>query len=55
MGWSHGLLTAADRAAFTELSVFAGPFTLEAAQHVTGEQAPASVERLLSQCLPAVR
>jgi predicted ATPase len=51
IGWSHDLLTAADRAAFAELAVFAGPFTLEAAQHLTGEQAPASVERLLSRCL----
>jgi predicted ATPase/DNA-binding SARP family transcriptional activator len=51
IGWSHDLLTAADRAAFAELSVFAGPFTLEAAQHAAGAQAPASVERLLSRCL----
>jgi predicted ATPase/DNA-binding SARP family transcriptional activator len=51
IGWSHQLLTAADRAAFAELSVFAGPFTLEAARWVTGEQATGCVERLLSRCL----
>jgi predicted ATPase/DNA-binding SARP family transcriptional activator len=51
IGWSHQLLTAADRAVFAELSVFAGPFTLEAARWVTGGQAPGCVERLLSRCL----
>ena len=51
IGWSHDLLSAADRAAFAELAVFAGPFTLEAARQVAGEQAPACVERLLSRCL----
>jgi predicted ATPase/DNA-binding SARP family transcriptional activator len=51
IGWSHDLLAAPDRAAFAGLSVFAGPFTLEAARKVAGEQAPACVERLLSRCL----
>jgi predicted ATPase len=51
IGWSHDLLSAPDRAAFAGLSVFAGPFTLEAARRVAGEQAPACVERLLSRCL----
>jgi len=51
IGWSHDLLSAPDRAALAELSVFAGPFTLAAARQVAGEQAPGCAERLLSRCL----
>ena len=32
--WSHGLLTAEEQRVFRRLGVFAGSFTLEAAQHV---------------------
>ncbi len=53
IGWSHDRLAASDRAAFAGLSVFAGPFTLEAAGRAAGEQAPPCVERLLSRCLLA--
>ncbi len=35
--WSHGLLTAEEQRVFRRLGVFAGSFTLEAAQHVAGD------------------
>ena len=35
--WSHGLLTAEEQAVFRRLSVFAGTFTLEAAQQVAAD------------------
>lgn len=35
--WSHGLLSPAEQAVFRRLGVFAGGFTLEAAQHVAAD------------------
>jgi non-specific serine/threonine protein kinase len=37
--WSHGLLSMPQRAVFRRLGVFAGSFSLEAAQHVAGDDA----------------
>lgn len=37
LDWSHGLLGPAEQAVFRRLGVFAGGFTLEAAQHVAEE------------------
>jgi predicted ATPase/DNA-binding winged helix-turn-helix (wHTH) protein len=36
--WSHGLLTADEQTVFRRLAVFAGSFTLEAAQQVAGDE-----------------
>lgn len=51
IGWSHDLLPEPGRAALAQLSVFAGSFTLDAAQSVLGEDALVRVERLLARCL----
>jgi predicted ATPase len=36
--WSHGLLTTAEQAVLRRLGVFAGGFTLEAAQHIVADE-----------------
>jgi len=38
LDWSHDLLSAADRRVYRRLGVFAGGFTLEAAQQVAGDE-----------------
>jgi predicted ATPase len=45
--WSHDLLTEPEQRVFRRLSVFAGPFTLEAAESVAG---PADVVLRLVEC-----
>jgi predicted ATPase/DNA-binding CsgD family transcriptional regulator len=42
VAWSHDLLTPEEQALFRRLAVFAGGFTLEAAEHVTGGQTSVS-------------
>jgi predicted ATPase/DNA-binding SARP family transcriptional activator len=51
LDWSHDLLDGEERAAFRRLSVFAGGFTLEAAERVAagGDLKPASMLELLSR------
>ena len=51
LDWSHDLLDAEERAAFRRLSVFAGGFTLEAAERVAagGDIKPASMLELLTR------
>src|SRR6516225_7648597 len=51
LDWSHDMLEAEERAAFRRLSVFAGGFTLEAAERVAagGDIKPASMLELLSR------
>ena len=51
LDWSHDLLDAEERAAFRRLSVFAGGFTLEAAERVAvcGDIKPTSMLELLTR------
>jgi predicted ATPase/DNA-binding SARP family transcriptional activator len=51
LDWSHDLLDAEERAVFRRLSVFAGGFTLEAAERVAagGDLKPASMLELLTR------
>jgi predicted ATPase/DNA-binding SARP family transcriptional activator len=51
LDWSHDLLDAEERAVFRRLSVFAGGFTLEAAERVAsgGDIKPASMLELLTR------
>jgi predicted ATPase/DNA-binding SARP family transcriptional activator len=51
LDWSHDLLDGEERAAFRRLSVFAGGFTLEAAERVAagGDIKPASMLELLTR------
>ncbi len=51
LDWSHDLLDAEERAAFRRLAVFAGGFTLEAAERVAagGDLKPASMLELLTR------
>lgn len=51
LDWSFDLLEADDRAAAAKLSVFAGPFPLDVACAVIGEDASVHIERLLSRSL----
>ena len=51
LDWSHDMLDAEERVAFRRLAVFAGGFTLEAAERVTagGDLKPASMLELLTR------
>ncbi len=53
IGWSHDLLDASDREAFTALSMFVGAFDREAACAVVGDGASRAVEHLLARSLLA--
>jgi predicted ATPase/DNA-binding winged helix-turn-helix (wHTH) protein len=44
LGWSYDLLADVERAVLCRLAVFAGPFTLEAAQAVAGDNGPEADE-----------
>ena len=54
IGWSHDLLDTAQRSLFRRLSVFAGGWTLEAAEAVSGEDALVELGRLVDHSLVAV-
>ena len=51
LDWSHDMLDAEERVAFRRLAIFAGGFTLEAAERVTagGDLKPASMLELLTR------
>ncbi|MGY2128546.1 ATP-binding protein [Blastococcus sp. SYSU DS0617] len=51
LDWSHDLLTAAEQRLFRRLSVFAGGFGLDAAQHVTDDDVLPAVAGLVEQSL----
>jgi predicted ATPase len=46
MDWSYGLLNEHERDLFERLGVFAGSFTIEAAQSLAGDRAPAALSTL---------
>ena len=50
LDWSHGLLTAGERAGFARLAVFAGGATVEAAEAITGARLD-TLERLVAKSL----
>jgi predicted ATPase/DNA-binding CsgD family transcriptional regulator len=52
IAWSHDLLTPAEQACFRRLAVFAGGFTLEAAEAVTEEAEGAETAEECERCPP---
>ena len=50
VGWSYDLLSAEEKRIFTRLGVFAGGFTIEAADAVAGDGAAESVDVIESLC-----
>ncbi len=55
LDWSHKLLSEAERGLFRRLSVFAGGFTLEAAEVANGEDVLDLLGRLVEQSLVAAK
>ncbi|MGY1601702.1 ATP-binding protein [Geodermatophilus sp. SYSU D00815] len=51
LDWSHDLLTSAEQVLLRRLSVFAGGFRLEAAEHVSGGDVLPALEGLVEQSL----